>query len=498
MTTTAGAVNVERVRADHPIEQVIVAAGIQLTPRGHGFIGCCPFHADATPSMSVGGVPDRFHCFGCGASGDVIDFVRRLRNLTFREAVDQLQHTAATPTTNHPGLPRRVDTGLTEEPSSAIGVRRAHQVNAVAWQYFSRPLAAEFAGHFLRHHRGIDLRSLRAEFPGLALVGSAGHAWTGLVDHLRRHGVEDDEMVVMDLARRTNRGSLIDALRDRIIIPVTDPAGRIDGFIGRDTSADPRAPKYRNPTRTATFDKSRALYRPTHHRITADGSLVVVEGALDALAIAAAAARTGRTSTVATCTTSGVAVSHAQARAVAHQHPGPIILALDGDRAGAEGTLRWLTALALEQHRTASITRLPHELDPADWLAQHGDIGLDAFCHTDARSDPPVAPRQAGRELVQLSLARARDPVQDTIGLLLPLAEQLPPASSAALLKQAEDEMTRSGWNPHGAFSRRLRDEALLHLRRGVAALPENRMTAHSIPEPAHPALPATPTLSRP
>jgi DNA primase len=80
-------IDVAALRAAHPIEQVIAAAGVELHPRGHSYIGCCPFHDDTTPSLSVGGVPERFKCFGCGAAGEVIEFVTRLHHLSFVDAV---------------------------------------------------------------------------------------------------------------------------------------------------------------------------------------------------------------------------------------------------------------------------------------------------------------------------------------------------------------------------------------------------------------------------
>lgn len=86
------------LRAAHPIEQVIAASGVQLHPRGHGYIGCCPFHDDTTPSLSVGGVPERFNCFAYGAGGDVIDFVARLHHLSFVDGVHALEEGSITPT----------------------------------------------------------------------------------------------------------------------------------------------------------------------------------------------------------------------------------------------------------------------------------------------------------------------------------------------------------------------------------------------------------------
>ena len=91
MTSQPGnRVDVDQLRARHRIEDVVAASGVDLRPAGRSLMGCCPFHDDHTASLSVGGVRDRFHCFGCGASGDVIDYVIRLHGLTFRDAVAHL------------------------------------------------------------------------------------------------------------------------------------------------------------------------------------------------------------------------------------------------------------------------------------------------------------------------------------------------------------------------------------------------------------------------
>lgn len=87
-------VDVADVRRRHPIQDVVAAEGVELHRSGRGWMGCCPFHDDSTASLSVAGVQDRFHCFGCGVSGDVIDFVGRLRGLGFRDAVAHLDGTS--------------------------------------------------------------------------------------------------------------------------------------------------------------------------------------------------------------------------------------------------------------------------------------------------------------------------------------------------------------------------------------------------------------------
>src|SRR5665811_789809 len=316
--------DVTAVRHDHRIEVVVAASGVELTQRGRGFMGCCPFHDDSTASLSVGGVPDRFHCSGCGAGGDVIEYVHRLTGLSFTGAVQALQSgtafgCAAPSITREVRRPARA----AEQTTTPL---RARAINKLAWELFTTPASIDVAETYLRDGRGIDLGPLCEAGGGEPIVGHARTAWRTLTRHLHHLGVTDTELLELDLAQRTRTGELIDTYRGRLIVPVLAEGGGIDGFIGRDTTGDPRAPKYRNPTRTPTFDKSTALYRPTHHGLDAGANVVVVEGVLDAIAIAAAAARAGELAMFAPATTSGVTVSGVQARAVLALHPkAPII-----------------------------------------------------------------------------------------------------------------------------------------------------------------------------
>ena len=306
--------DVAALRRAHPIEAVVAASGVELARRGHGFMGCCPFHDDSTASQPVGGVPDRFHCFGCDAGGDVIEYVSRFTGLSFVDAARALEsgtvlrgvHPASTVQVQRPA---RAATHTTT-------AERALAINELAWEFFTTPANISVAEAYLREARGIDVGALCAAGGGEPIVGYARTEWRSLTRHLLRRGVTDDELLELDLAQRSRNGDLVDTYRGRLIVPVLRAGGRIDGFIGRDTTGDPRAPKYRNPTRTPTFDKSTALYRPTHHNLDRDANVVIVEGALDALAIAATAARGGELSMFAPATTSGVTVSAVQAQAV--------------------------------------------------------------------------------------------------------------------------------------------------------------------------------------
>ena len=469
-------VDVQAIRAAHPIEDVVASSGVELHQRGHGYMGCCPFHDDSTASMSVGAVPDRFRCFGCGAGGDVIEYVSRRYDLSFIDSVEALQNNglgsgAVTP------LPSR--RSASERDLPRIPAERAYEINQMAWAHFATPVGAEFAQSYLATRRCIDLVGLRAFSGGAPVVGYAGTGWTTLISRLHAKGVSDDELHATDLAQITRTGRLVDTYRGRIIIPVTNNTGRINGFIGRDVTGDDRAPKYRNPTRTPTFNKSTILYRPTHHALAADANVVVVEGVLDALAIAAAAARRGAMDRFAPCTTSGVTASNEQVCRVLALHERPPVIALDGDAAGAEGTNRWLAGLCLENRRPALMTILPAGTDPAEWLAARGDPGLMAFDRRGCLSidEHGVRPSLPGRELVRLLAERHPQPFRAVLNGLVPLAAQLPPEPATCLLRETEQEITRLGWNPNGSFT-----QALTEAVARVKASSEPQVTAGICP----------------
>jgi DNA primase len=484
VTARPAPVDVARVRAEHPITDVVAAAGVELRQRGHGWIGCCPFHDDTTPSLSVDAIPDRFHCFGCGASGDVIDFIQRLRGLTFLDAAAALDG-GRVPAATSPVAPVPRLRLVRDTDEFSVTAERAYEINEIAWCHLGTAVAASFACQYLRHERGIDLTALVGENPNQPLVGYASPGWTSLTERLRAEGVTDDELLALDLSRATLSGSIVDTLRGRLVFPITKPDGRIRGFIGRDITGHPAAPKYRNPTHTRVHDKSDTLYRPTHRKLAADGRVVIVEGVLDALALAADAANACISDRIAPVTASGVTVSASQAEQVLALSDNPPCVALDGDQAGRDGTDRWLTALSLDRHRPTFVTLLPEGVDPADWIGRSPDPHSQAdrlvpfLAPPDLKEWAPYmtgSPSGAGhgtgspttvlpgRDLVRLALDRATDPIRDTLAAITPIAQRLGPGMRHALIEQATAEMTRRGWNPKNAFT------AALH--RGLESTP--------------------------
>lgn len=445
MTATSASVDVAELRRRHPIENVITASGVELRRSGHGFMGCCPFHDDSTASLSVGGKdPDRFHCFGCGASGDVIDYVQLRERVGFRDAVARLENTDRSTRT----APGRRPSQAEPPQWRRISVDRAHEIHGLAWEHLASKVRHAFAVSYLHHHRGIDVRELESAL-AQPVIGHSGRCWSWLTDRLLRDGVSIDELQAVDLTHRSSSGLPCDTFHGRLMVPVRSGSGHIEGFIGRKVDDIERGPKYRNPTRTATFDKSQVLYTPLIEPPGAHATAVVVEGPLDALAVAASAAQADRLDEFWPCSTNGVTVSSTQAERVATSGADRIVVALDGDQAGAEGTQRWVDAVCRGMGRSAMVTRLPDGLDPAEWLAAQGYPGLSAFDPQHQWERNVVVPRQSGRELVRAIAARARNPLQEIIDTVVPLALLASsPREAAQLLWQVESEMTQHGWDP--------------------------------------------------
>ena len=484
---TAGAVDVEDVRRRHPIEEVVAASGVELHRTGRGWMGCCPFHDDSTASLSVAGVPDRFHCFGCGASGDVIDYIGRLHGVGFREAVAVLDNTAEArmPPSPAPHVPT-VSHGARSQVIADVDPGRGYEINSLAWQWFSRPVAHTFAVSYLRHHRRIDLRAAELEL-GQALVGHTGHGWTDpgrpppRPRRHRRRARRDGPGA--DLASGTaHRHPPRPAHHPR------HPPGRPDHRV--------RRPRHQRPPPSTEVPQPHPHRRPST-RASASTDRRTGPSPMRPSSSSKAPSTPSPSppqpqcprfiEQVAPCATLGATATPAQVQQVAGLSTEPVVIALDGDQAGADGTLRWVDALCRQAGQLALVSRLPDGLDPADWLARHGPDGLVAFHpaqrHTtrDATSDAQVqaaSPHLPGRELAALACAGS-DPVGTLLSDLQRLAPLLNRGALGDLANGAVAEMTRQGWNRGDAFTREL-SRAL-----GRDSRPPPRARDHTSPIPS-------------
>jgi DNA primase len=323
---------------------------------------------------------------------------------------------------------------------------------AVAWRYYTLDGLAAMARRYLAR-RSIDVAALEAR-EGRPLAGHTPKSRTGLVEHLRRHGFADDEAVDAGLASRHPDGQVQDFFTHRMVLAVRGGGDRVVGLIGRDVSGGLRA-KYLNTPRTAIYDKGRHLYRPSRPSAQLPADLVVVEGAVDAMAVDAAAARAQVALTA--VSPSGVALTAEHRSQVAAWSSRPPVLCADADAAGRAAMARWIGDMTLDG-REALALGLPERFDPADWLALHGDDGLAAFVGDGDASARAGAPRpvNAGNYLAT-ELARRGAGLPAAIAALVRASKQLAdaPARDRFVLGAARG-LAGAGLGPDGWLYRQL------------------------------------------
>ena len=351
--------DIEEVKARINIADVI-GGYVALKPASAGSLkGLCPFHQEKSPSFNVRPLQGFYHCFGCGAGGDVYKFLQEVESLSFYEAVENLAQKASYTLTYEAG------SNAPDQGQKA----RIYEANLAASKYFAEQLGTEAAttGRDFLKSRGFDKSA--AETFG---VGFAPKGWNNLVDHLKTLGFTDDELVLASLASRGERG-LYDKFRGRLIWPIRDTSNQVIGFGARKLFDDDQGPKYLNTSETPVYHKSAVLYGIdlAKKEISKSQKVVVVEGYTDVMACHLA----GVTTAVATC---GTAFGDEHIRILNRMlsanvdSPAEVIFTFDPDDAGQKAAMRAF-ADADKFHANSFIAVGPDGLDPSDLRVQKGD-----------------------------------------------------------------------------------------------------------------------------
>jgi DNA primase len=391
--------NITDAKARHHLADVARRTGVDVPEGATGDlkIWCpLPHHTEppAKPSMMLHLDDDMFHCFGYGRkeaalSGDVIEWVRRTEGVGVVEAIRILDSGAPltdawadTPHGAEGTHHRAVQSGNSEAPDRDRTT--PYQVRAAldaAWNVYALGEHHDAGVEYLAT-RGIDVEVLE-RFTGRREVGHTGHRGPReLVATLRARGFTDDELVDAGLARRNKTtGTVTDFYRDRVLVPIRDPDGRMCAFIGRYMGeGDGDWGKYANPSHTAVYNKSESLYQPLAAPEHEHGQVVVVEGTFDAMAIAFAAIQADAATMFCPITQSGKELSNQQLDYVLSLSPSnrSVVLAFDGDKPGVDASTKYAQE-ALSQGREVVVTVLPDGHDPCSYLAEHGPEGLAAW-----------------------------------------------------------------------------------------------------------------------
>lgn len=363
----AGRINdddVKAVRDAVPIDAV-VSDYLQLRNAGGGNLkGLCPFHDEKSPSFQVSPSKGLYHCFGCQAGGDTLDFIMKIDHLSFSEAVERLAGQA--------GITLRYEEGGYTAGTSGRGERiRLVEAHKAAAQFYVDQLdspEAEIGRKFLAE-RGFD-QGAAAHFS----VGYSPAGWDHLTRFLRGKGFSDKELITSGLAQDSRSGKPIDRFRGRLMWPIRDISGEVVGFGARKLRDDDNGPKYLNTPETAIYKKSQVLYGIdlAKKEIAKTSRAVVVEGYTDVMACHMA----GVTTAIATCGTAfGGDHIKILRRLLMDNATAEVIFTFDGDAAGQKAALR---AFEDDQKFAAetSIAITPGGMDPCDLRLAQGDAAV--------------------------------------------------------------------------------------------------------------------------
>lgn len=333
----------------------LVGQYLALEKRGKHMLGLCPFHNEKTPSFTVTPEKQLFYCFGCGASGNIFNFIMRMENLTFPEAVRLLARQTGV------AIPEK-------ERASAEGRLREklYDLNGLAARFYTDRLWNSPAGKKAADY--LLERGIRRETSELFSLGYAPPGWQNLLNHASKKGIPEDLLHRAGLVSPRQSGGFYDRFRDRLIFPIFTAGGKVAGFGARAMEeGDKSIPKYLNSPETPVFEKGSFLYglHLAREQIRSRKTVIVVEGYTDVIT----AFQAGIKNAVASL---GTALTRTQGRLMRSQAE-KVIIAYDADSAGEAATWRGLKILQ-DSGCLVEVADLPEGSDPDGLIRQRGAV----------------------------------------------------------------------------------------------------------------------------
>ncbi len=323
----------------------VVGRTVPLKRAGSNHKGICPFHNEKTPSFVVSEQKQYFTCFGCGAAGDVIEYVKRYYNLDFTEAVEKLA--------GEYGIPMEKK-GYDENRSIY------YQTNKLAAGFFYRSFTERAnKGYAYMKRRGITPAVLK-KFG----IGYADEQWDSLYRYLLSQGIDEKIMVELGLVSEGRNGKCYDKFRNRVIFPIINTGGKVIGFGGR--AIDPEDnPKYLNSPESKVFQKKNNLYglNLSRQSVGKENYIILVEGYMDVIGLY----QSGIENVAASL---GTALTENQARLI-KRYTRDVILSYDADSAGRAAALRGLEILKKEDCKV-KVLHVTDGKDPDEYIKKNG------------------------------------------------------------------------------------------------------------------------------
>ena len=321
----------------------VVSSLVNLKRSGSNYKGLCPFHNEKTPSFVVSEAKQIFSCFGCGATGDVIEFVMKYYNISFPEAVERL------------ALQYGIDLPSSDQRKDKEGY---YEINRQAARFFYDALTKKQNPTFsYMKSRGIEPKVLQAFG-----IGYADAEWRSLADFFSEKKVKNDILLELGLISQKN-GKVFDKFRDRVMFPIINTRGKVIGFGGRILQEG--EPKYLNSQESNIFQKKYNLFglNLTRGDIQKEGYAILVEGYMDVIGLYQHGVRNVAASL-------GTALTEQQAKLL-KRYTDKVIICYDSDEAGVNAALRGIDILR-EAHLDVRVLHVSDGKDPDEYIKKHG------------------------------------------------------------------------------------------------------------------------------
>ncbi|SJZ55380.1 DNA primase [Trichlorobacter thiogenes] len=343
----------------------VIGEYVSLKRSGSNFLGLCPFHGEKTPSFNVNPAREIFHCFGCGAGGDIFSFVMKIEGISFPEALRKLAARAGVAIEDRP---------LTDAEKQLKTERdQQRTIMLVTAEHYRDTLTRKPEGAAARSY--LQEREVDPETSAAYGLGFASERRDTLIQLLKAKELPLELAEQLGIIRKGERG-WYDLLHNRLIFPIRDKQGQPIGFAGR--VLDSSLPKYINSPESPLYRKSSVLFGVdlALRDIRQSGTAIIVEGYFDHLALY----RAGIRNALATC---GTALTDGHI-GLLKKHAQRVCLLFDGDNAGRKATVRAME-LCLEQALPVYVINLPQGEDPDSLLQKHG---VEAFNQQVAAAKP--------------------------------------------------------------------------------------------------------------
>jgi len=339
---------IDQVQEKSDIVEVI-SRYIPLKKSGRNYKAPCPFHHEKTPSFMVSPDKQIYHCFGCGAGGNVFSFLMRYENIQFPEAVETLAEKAGV------AIPRSANRS---QGNASSAFNQFYRMNELACQFFCECLANNGGAKEYLATRGLGEDAIK-KFK----VGYAPDSWEALLSFFKQRGVAANVLEKAGLVVSNDKGGHYDRFRNRITFPIIDLKDRILGFGAR--VLDSSLPKYINSPETPIYSKGKNLYGLNFSKesIKKENHALIVEGYLDFIIPYQA----GIQNIIATL---GTALTLDQVKML-KRFAGTVIMVYDPDEAGESASLRGLD-LFIGEDVNVYITELPSGFDPDGYIRKFG------------------------------------------------------------------------------------------------------------------------------